>query len=52
MISALMKDKKNTSTMLRLIFPVGADAAIQRVEVPLDETFRSQCARSLAEIGR
>ncbi len=51
MLSALMKDKKNTSTMLGLIFPVGADAAIQRVQVPPDEIFRSQCAQFLAEIN-
>lgn len=51
MLSALMKDKKNTSTMLGLIFPVGADAAIQRVQVPPDEIFRSQCAQFLAEIS-
>ncbi len=50
MLSALMKDKKNTSTMLGLIFPVGADAEIQRVQVPPDEIFRSQCAQFLAEI--
>lgn len=51
MFSALMKDKKNTSTMLRLIFPVGADAAIQRVQVPPDGTFRSQCEMFLAELN-
>ena len=50
MLSALMKDKKNTSTMLRLIFPVGADAAIQQVQVKLDEIFRSQCEEFLAEL--
>lgn len=47
MLSALMKDKKNTSTMLGLIFPVGGDAAIQRVQVPPDDAFRSQCAKFL-----
>lgn len=52
MFSALMKDKKNTSTMLGLIFPVGVDAAIQRVEVPPNETFRSQCEQFLSEINR
>ncbi len=50
MFSALLKDKKNTSAMLRLIFPVGADAAIQRVQVPPDGTFRSQCEKFLAEL--
>lgn len=51
MLSALMKDKKNTSTMLGLIFPVGADAVIQRVQIPPDETFRSQCVSFLAGLG-
>ena len=49
MLSALMKDKKNSSTMLRLIFPVGDQATIQRVEVSPDETFRSHCAMYFAE---
>ena len=51
LLSALMKDKKNTSTTLGLIFPVGADAAIQRVQVLLDEMLRSQCAQFLAKIS-
>ncbi len=51
LLSALMKDKKNTSTALRLIFPVGADAAVQAVAVPPDETFRSQCERFLAGLA-
>lgn len=48
MLSALMKDKKNTSTALGLILPVGADAVIQRVDVTPDDIFRSQCARFLS----
>ena len=48
MLAALMKDKKNTSTMLRLIFPVGNDAKIQRLEVSPDEIFREQCVSFLA----
>ncbi len=51
MLSALMKDKKNTSTMLGLIFPVGDDATIQRVQVPPDDTFRSQCVAFLAGVA-
>lgn len=51
MLSALMKDKKNTSTMLGLIFPVGADATIQRVQVSPDEIFRSQCLQFLVEMN-
>ena len=50
MLSALMKDKKNTSTMLGLVFPVGEQAAIQRVQVAPDEMFRSQCAEFFAGI--
>ena len=51
MLGALMKDKKNTSTMLRLIFPVGADAAIQRMEVAPDAAFRSQCEKFVAGLN-
>ncbi len=51
MLGALMKDKKNTSTMLRLIFPVGADAAIQRMEVAPDATFRAQCEKFVAGLN-
>lgn len=50
-LSALMKDKKNTSTMLGLIFPVGNQAAIQRMQVSPDQIFRSQCAQFLAELN-
>jgi 3-dehydroquinate synthase len=51
MLAALMKDKKNTSTMLGLIFPVGEAAAIQRVQVPPDDIFRSQCIKFLSGIA-
>ena len=50
MFSALMKDKKNTSTALGLILPVGQNASIQRVMVVPDEAFRSQCVSFLAEM--
>lgn len=50
MLDALMKDKKNTATKLGLIFPVGEDAHIERVQVPPDELFRSQCEQFLAEM--
>ena len=49
-LSALMKDKKNTSSKLVLIFPVGDAAAIQRVEVAPDETFSSQCQQFISEL--
>lgn len=45
--SALLKDKKNTTTQLVLIFPVGDDARIERVEVIPDDAFRQQCAALL-----
>lgn len=51
LLSALTKDKKNTSTMLRLIFPVGADAAIQRIEVAPDDEFRAQCKTFIAGLA-
>lgn len=50
MLSALMKDKKNTTTKLVLIFPVGDNAAIQRVEVAPDEIFVSQCQQFIGEM--
>ncbi len=51
MLSALMKDKKNTSTRLVLIVPVGETAAIERVEVAPDQAFRAQCEQCLREIA-
>lgn len=51
MLAALMKDKKNTSTHLVLIFPVGEQAAIERVQVPPDEEFRAQCIQFLKEVA-
>lgn len=51
MLSALMKDKKNTNAMLGLILPVGEDAAIQRVQVPPDDIFSAQCAGFLTELN-
>jgi 3-dehydroquinate synthase len=52
MFAALMKDKKNTSTELGLILPVGDDAAIQRVQVPPDEQFRRQCVAFVQQLAR
>lgn len=43
LVEALMKDKKNTSTKLVLILPVGDEVKIERVQVDADEVFRSQC---------
>lgn len=50
MLAALMKDKKNTSTMLGLIFPNGESAEIRRDLVPPDDQFRAQCGKFLAEM--
>jgi 3-dehydroquinate synthetase len=52
MLSALMKDKKNTSTMLGLILPVGELASIQRVQIPPDDAFRAQCVAFLAGLSQ
>lgn len=46
-IAALRKDKKNTNTMLGLILPVGNDAKIERVMVPLDGDFKESCSKFL-----
>lgn len=47
MLDALTKDKKNTSSSLVLILPVGEEAKIQRVEVAPDAAFREQCETAL-----
>jgi 3-dehydroquinate synthase len=51
MISALMKDKKNTSAMLGLILPVGEHAEIKRIDVLPDAAFHSQCVEFLASMA-
>lgn len=51
LLAALMKDKKNTSTTLGLVFPVGEKAAIRRLQVPPDDAFRAQCRKYLVELG-
>jgi 3-dehydroquinate synthase len=50
MLTALTKDKKNTSTMLGLILPTGDDAAIRLVQVAPDDAFRAQCVEFLEEL--
>lgn len=50
MLPALLKDKKNTSSKLVLILPVGPEAEIQRVEVAPDAEFQAQCQLFLDEI--
>ncbi len=50
MLSALTKDKKNTSSRLVLILPCGDAARVERVEVASDDVFRAQCVRYLREL--
>lgn len=52
MVEALLKDKKNTSNQLVLIFPTGDNAAIERVPVAADDAFRAQCRVALAELRK
>jgi 3-dehydroquinate synthase len=52
MIDALMKDKKNTSTRLGLILPIGPNAEIKRVDVIPDSEFYGQCMRFLSGLKR
>lgn len=49
LLSALMKDKKNTSSKLVLVMPVGDQAKVQRVEAAPDAAFVEQCERALIE---
>ena len=50
LLTALMKDKKNTGGALRLIFPVGPNAEIRVVSVLADALFRSQAEDSLGAL--
>jgi 3-dehydroquinate synthase len=50
MLSALMKDKKNTTSKLVLILPINEEAKVQRVEVAPDDIFVGQCKQSLQEL--
>jgi len=51
LLTALLKDKKNTSTALRLVFPVGNKALIQTVSVLPDSELRGQCIDALRELS-
>ena len=48
MLSALLKDKKNTEKNLVLILPNGENAKIERFKVRPDDIFKSQCQNVLA----
>jgi len=51
MFGALMKDKKNSTTMLGLILPVGNRSIIERVEVAPNEEFRNQLADAVSSLA-
>jgi 3-dehydroquinate synthase len=43
LLAALSKDKKNTATQLGLIFPLGADAVVSRIQMTSDSQFADDC---------
>jgi 3-dehydroquinate synthase len=43
LLAALQKDKKNTATQLGLVFPLGEDAAVSRVNLTSDRQFAEDC---------
>lgn len=47
-IAAMSKDKKNTVERFVLILPVGEKAAIERIEVVLDDALRAQVADGIS----
>ena len=49
-LDALTRDKKNTATELGLILPTGDDAAIERVYIAPDATFRAQLAAAIESL--
>jgi hypothetical protein len=51
-LSALKKDKKNKGDMLGLIFPIGDNADIQRIYIPSDDAFVSQCEIFLSTLAK
>ncbi|MCC6276051.1 MAG: iron-containing alcohol dehydrogenase [Leptospiraceae bacterium] len=52
LIDALGKDKKNTRTMLGLIFPVGENAKIEKLKIQNDSMFYEQCKLFLEKIKK
>jgi hypothetical protein len=51
-MNALLKDKKNSSTELGLILPVGQQANIEKVMVPPNEEFVEQFRHALGAIAQ
>jgi 3-dehydroquinate synthase len=50
MLTAFMRDKKNTAEKLVVILPIGEEARMQRVEIAPDEVFRDECRSFLDEM--
>ena len=51
-MNALLKDKKNSSTELGLILPVGEQAKIEKVMIPPNEEFVDQFRQALGAIAQ
>lgn len=51
MLNALMRDKKNTTTMLGLILPTGDRPIIERVEILPDEIFSKQLISAISSLA-
>ena len=51
-MNALLKDKKNSSTELGLILPVGEQAKIEKVMIPPNEEFVDQFRHALGAIAQ
>ena len=49
-LSALLKDKKNSSTELGLILPIGKNVEIQKIMIKPDLLFQDQCTEALAAL--
>jgi hypothetical protein len=49
-MAALLKDKKNSSTKLGLVLPVGATARIEMVMITPDKQFMKQLRAALVNL--
>lgn len=50
LLAALQKDKKNTSTELGLVFPLGEAAQVQRINLVADAEFTGDCRAFLEQV--
>ena len=48
---ALLKDKKNTSTHLALILPIGGKVEVKKHMIKPDQDFKNQCKDFLSKLG-